>query len=101
MFQAIVDADYCLMFTPPNHSDNFNTKFYEYIALRKPIIHFSNDGTISRFLVENKLGIPVNPASFENDMNFLFEEVPRVYNYGFDLSNFDIKKIAVELEKFL
>jgi glycosyltransferase involved in cell wall biosynthesis len=100
--QKLSDANYCLMFSAPNHSSNFNTKFYEYISLKKTVIHFSNEGAISDFLIKNKLGFAVRPEKFKEDMDKLMtdiEEEKNIYNYNFDSSMFSIKSLTIKIEK--
>lgn len=100
--RELLNADYAMLFTAPNHASNFNTKFYEYIAAKKPIIHFSNDGEISEFLIENGIGIGVTPTQIEATLNRLFEQIENNnyhYNNSFDSQKFSVKNLLADYVK--
>jgi glycosyltransferase involved in cell wall biosynthesis len=100
--QKIAESDFCMMFTSPNHASNFNTKFYEYISMKKPIIHFSNDGDITDFLIKNRLGFAVRSNSFDEDFETLLNKIESDdvnYNYSYDINKFDIRHLTKEFEK--
>ncbi len=102
--QKLSNADYCMLFTAPNHASNFNTKFYEYISIRKPIVHFSNNGAISDFLLENGLGYAIRPDTLEQDMDRLLGETERkevVFNENFNAQVFNVEYLTSEFEKLL
>jgi len=102
--QQLVDSDFCLIYTAPNHSSNFNTKFYEYISLKKPIAHFSNYGKISQFLEENSLGFSITPDKLETDflsMVEVYENKKFEYNLKFDTSEYDVKFLAEKVNNLL
>lgn len=69
--QKIQASDFCLMFAAHDHSFAFNTKFYEYLANRKPIVIFSKKGEVPDFLEQNQLGIAIDFENFEQDFENL------------------------------
>ncbi len=75
MQKTIQQSNYCMLFAAPDHAFNFNTKFYEYLANRKPIVIFSKSGTVPKFLQENKLGSAVLYDTFEQDFNAFINSV--------------------------
>jgi hypothetical protein len=100
--QKVAQSDFCMMFTSPNHASNFNTKFYEYISMKKPIIHFSNDGDITDVIVKNRLGFAVRPNSFNEDFEKVLNQIKSNdfnYNYDYDMKAFDIRHLTKEIEK--
>lgn len=102
--QKLQEADFCMMFSAPNHASNFNTKFYEYLAIKKPIVHFSNNGEISDFLTVNKLGFAIRPESLKEDMDHLlmdFENKTFNYNMNFDSKQYSIESLTLGFEKLL
>ena len=102
--EKLSNADFCFLFTTPNHASNFNTKFYEYISMKKPIVHFSNDGDISKFLVENNLGFPVRPSSFNDDFNIILHKISTDtlnFNTLYDSSAFEVSHLTNEVQKLL
>lgn len=102
VISAMNRTDYCMIFIAPNHFDNFNTKFYECLALRKPIALFSNEGAISEFLRTHNLGIAIRPETFKEDFTKLLSYQAKTdYNYHFDLSPFTIEALTAKLETIL
>jgi hypothetical protein len=102
--QKLADADYCMLFTAPNHASNFNTKFYECISIKKPIVHFSNNGAISRFLIENHLGYAIRPGTLKEDMDKLLMEAESkemLFNENFNAQIFNVEFLTAEFEKLL
>ncbi|MFH1005704.1 MAG: hypothetical protein V1781_09495 [Bacteroidota bacterium] len=95
-------ADFFLMFTVNDFAFAFNTKFYEYLAYQKPIIHFSNDGAVTQFLETNQLGLGIKPTSFEQDMERLFDLIEKEnlnYNNTFDSSSFSLENLTKKVEQ--
>jgi len=102
--EKLSNADFCFLFTTPNHASNFNTKFYEYISMKKPIIHFSNDGDISRFLVDNNLGFAVRPNSFNDDFNLILHKISTNtinFNKTYDSNTFEVSYLTSQVQKLL
>ncbi|MES2513957.1 MAG: hypothetical protein V4580_07415 [Bacteroidota bacterium] len=102
--QKLSEADFCLLFTTPHHASNFNTKFYEYISIKKPIIHFSNDGQISDFIIANNLGFAVRPNSFKTDFDVIINAINKNdlhYNPSFNSAKFEIEYLTQEVETLL
>lgn len=73
--EQIQGSDFCLIFAAHDHSFAFNTKFYEYLANRKPIVIFSKKGEVPDFLVNNKLGVFIDFENFEKDFENLINNV--------------------------
>jgi glycosyltransferase involved in cell wall biosynthesis len=101
LFAIFLQMDYLLQLRAGESQEQHfkSTKFYELIALRKPIIYFGPDGDVSKFIVENKLG-------FSGNMNVseLCERVTEnkrtktVPAKEFDISQFDFSHLTKELE---
>jgi hypothetical protein len=99
--QKVVESDFCMMFTSPNHASNFNTKFYEYTSMRKPIVHFSNPGDISNVIISNNLGFAIRPDTFKQDFEKMLEAITLnefKYNANYNLNEFEITHLTSKLE---
>lgn len=99
--ERIAESDYCMMFTSPNHASNFNTKFYEYASMRKPIVHFSNPGEISDVIVSNNLGFAISPDTFKEDFEGMLDAIRANkfnYNTNYNLNEFDIAHLTSKVE---
>lgn len=104
VYQKIQNADFCLLFSAPDHSFAFNTKFFEYIACRKPIILFSNLGKTSDFITTNNLGYTIDPSNFKNSLRIVLNKIDSdflSYNSNFDITQFSVKKLTKEIETVL
>ena len=92
------------MFSAPDHSYAFNTKIYEYLYLRKPIIYFGHSGKVSAYILKNKVGLVFEPenittnfSNFLNSNNFIELE----YNKNVNIDEFDIKNSTNKLMEIL
>jgi glycosyltransferase involved in cell wall biosynthesis len=95
-------ASFGILMSAPDHSFAFNTKFFEYLANRKPILLFSNPGETSGFVEQNQLGFFVDPKHLERDMDKLISNTDTViaeFNRNFDISNYTISSLTSQLEK--
>ncbi len=93
-------SDYFLLFAAPDHSDAFNTKLYEYLNLRKPIIYFGNAGKVSEFILQNKIGFVFEPGQLaKNFLTFLTSKKGYEFraNQNVNMNEFDIKNITQKL----
>jgi glycosyltransferase involved in cell wall biosynthesis len=104
VYEKIDDADFCLLFSAPDHSFAFNTKFFEYLACRKPILLFSNAGKTSEFIFQNNLGYTIDPSDFKNSFEeFLIKITNNSFNHNseFDIGQFSVKKMTKDLDHLL
>lgn len=93
-------ADYFMMFSAFDHGFNFNTKFYEYLPYKKPIIHFGPDAAISEFLLFNGLGRGVKANHFDKDFNLVLDDLTNnnlVFNDSYDVSKFEVEALTKKL----
>lgn len=58
-FKKVKQADYAILILPPNRVNAMSSKFYELLALRKPILYFGGTGTVSEFLIQHRLGFHI------------------------------------------
>jgi glycosyltransferase involved in cell wall biosynthesis len=102
VFEKINAADFCLLFSAPDHAFAFNTKFFEYLAYRRPILLFSNKGKTSDFIEGNGLGYVITPTQFNNEFDEFINKLAlkeHTFNANFDSTAFTVKNGANEIEK--
>lgn len=104
LFSIFQSTDYLLQLRAgESHEQHFkSTKFYELIALRKPIIYFGPEGDISEFLEKNRLGYSANISLLELAdklvQNKLKKDIP---DTTFEIEGYEYKNVTQELEKYL
>ena len=104
VYEKIALSDYCLLFSAPDHSFAFNTKFFEYLACRKRILLFSNLGKTSEFLENHKLGYIVEPSDFDRSFDAFLNQLlanSLYFNSEFDIAPFSAKALTEEIERIL
>lgn len=102
LFKQIKDSDYYVAIFPDEYKDFISTKFYEIISLRVPIIIISNQGLLSEFIVNNRLGYHVLPTQIKTKVKEIVEGKKTLsYNYDFDLSQYTFEYQAQRLKTLL
>lgn len=104
VYQKINEANFCLLFSAPDHSFAFNTKFFEYLACRKPILLFSNLGKTSEFISQNNLGYTIDNSDFKNSIEEILIKITNNsfnYNSEFDIRPFSVKTMTKDLDHLL
>ncbi|MCE3230041.1 MAG: glycosyl transferase family 1 [Bacteroidetes bacterium] len=102
--QKYKSANAFMMYSVADHAFAFNTKFFEYASYRKPILHFSNDGEVSRFIETHGIGTGLSP---ENTSEILPEVLNSLisdklkFNADFNLAQFSIKHLTKQVEALL
>jgi hypothetical protein len=102
LFDAFLNKDYLLQLRAGESQEQHfkSTKFYELIALRKPVIYFGPEGDVSQFIVDNKLGFSGNTET-KKLANALIEnkETKMIPSKDFDVSQYDFCHLTKELER--
>ncbi len=98
--EILTGSDYCLLFSAIDHASAFNTKFYEYLSLKKPIIYFGPVGKLSDYINSNNAGMTITSealrsASSNELMNVINSS--RQFNSDIDISDFDVKNTTKKL----
>ena len=104
VYKEILKSDGCLLFLTDDINYSFSSKFCDYIALKKPIIVFSNNGLTSKYIDENKIGhsfiIDNSYKTFLEVLKSLKSNSSKYYlNYNF--KDFDLKYITEYVLKIL
>ncbi len=104
LFAILSRTDYLLQLRAGEAQEQHfkSTKFYELIALRRPIIYFGPTSDIEDFLLENHLGFSGN-APTETLIKQIInnKEEQKIPDKNFDISTFEYLKVTYELEKYL
>lgn len=104
VYSKLAQADACMLFLTDDLTFSRSTKFYEYAALRKPIVVFSTGGDTAEFVVSEGLGFKCDIATMENDLSHVISTLELntfETNRNFDNSEFDIENISRSIDKLL
>ena len=75
-----------------------STKFYELIALRRPILYFGPEGDVSDFLVKEKLGFSGNKPTEELCSALMKnKEINTIPLKDFSVSDYEFSKVTDDL----
>jgi len=100
VLNKINEANYCLLFSAPDHAHALNTKFYEYLYFRKPILYFGGKGDAAGFILNNKIGLLFEPHQIET-LLYDFLNSPGLkdldINSSVDISVFEVENITKTL----
>jgi hypothetical protein len=98
LFKKICVASAYLAIFPETDKDLVSTKFFEIIYAGTPILYIGEEGEVSRFVRENKVGVHILPENMELELpKYLNGEVPFEKGY-FDVSQYSFSRVT---EKFV
>lgn len=100
VLKKIAQSNYCLLFSASDHNHALNTKFYEYLYFRKPILYFGGKGDTSGFIINNRIGYLFEPQQTEILLHdFLTSKDLTEFNpnLSVDISAFEIENITKTL----
>ncbi|MES2131539.1 MAG: hypothetical protein V4506_04260 [Bacteroidota bacterium] len=94
-FEILEQNDFVLYFRPDWSPNAFSSKFFELVALRKPILYFGPKSDVSEFIKVNNLGLHFDESSFNDSMkdfidllekkkqiNFQYNIEPHTFSYN-------------------
>ncbi len=92
--ERVNKSDYAILILPPNRVNAMSSKFYELIALRKPIIYFGGIGEVSEFLVKNKLGFHITSLNIFEQAQLVLDnlESKQIPDHNYNVTNFTFQK---------
>lgn len=100
VLDEINQSEFCLLFSAADHNHALNTKFYEYLFFRKPILYFGGKGEASNFILKNGIGLVFEPDQIETTLfDFLNAGKLNAFkaNASVDISGFEIENISKTL----
>ena len=104
LYKEILKSDGCLLFLTDDINYSFSSKFCDYIALKKPIIVFSNNGLTSKYIDENNIG---HSFSFENSSKIFLQALMNLksksskFYLNYNSKSFDLKFVTKDYLKIL
>lgn len=73
VYNVIANADAAMLFLTDDLSYSFSTKFYEYLAMKKPVLVFSNGGKTGAFVEDNKIGFSLTPENVVEQLQHILQ----------------------------
>ena len=100
IFEVISTSDACLILLPPHKKEEKTTKFFEYLAMKKPLLVASERGSTMNYVEENHLGFAwKNGQNFKWLECFLAEKPMR--DDTFDITTHELQTRAQQVKDFL
>ncbi len=94
LFQRISQSAAYLVFFPITDKDLVSTKFFEIIYTGTPILYIGEEGEVSKFIRENKVGVHILPQNMEVELpKYLSGNVPFEYGY-FDVTQYSFSTVT-------
>jgi glycosyltransferase involved in cell wall biosynthesis len=94
LFQCISKSSAYLAFFPITDKDLVSTKFFEIIYTGTPILYIGEEGEVSKFIKENKVGIHILPSNMEAELpKYLNGIIPFEKGY-FDVSKYSFSNVT-------
>ncbi len=92
-------SSFILLFRPSWSAEAFSSKFFEILCLRKPVLYFGKEGSVSEFLIKNKLGFHIREENLEAAFsairgNEITQQIP---DQGYDFSKHTFESCTREL----
>lgn len=104
-FAKVNESDYVILILPPIREYAMSSKFFELVAMRKPILYFGGEDEVSQFIIKNKLGYHITvdnliASTIDVFNNIKTHDIPDK-NYSIESHTFEnqTKLLIEELEK--
>lgn len=100
VYSEINKSQLCMLFLTDDLGYSMSTKFYEYLSQRKCIALFSEGGTTTRFIQNNKLGYSISQKNCKDEIIKIYTDWKKnklIHNDTFDSSEFSIKQLTNKL----
>lgn len=96
LFKIIMKSAAYLAVFPETDKDLISTKFFEIVYSKTPILYIGAEGTVGKFIRENKLGVHILPENLEDELpKYLNGVVPFEPGY-FDVTKYSFGKVTSE-----
>lgn len=98
VFQILSKSQAALFFVNEDIKNYISTKYIETIACRTPIVLVGKEGDVSKFVVDNKLGVFVRDTEIHKGFDELRINLEKLdYNDSFDFSELTFNKQALRV----
>lgn len=97
-------ASAALFITDLGHQDiQFNTKLMDYIALRKRIFYIGQEGEVSRFIINNNIGVQFTNENLNDMLEWIInrDKFNQLSYDSFDNSLFEFSNLVGQFQKLL
>lgn len=104
-FKKVKKADCVLLILPANRVNAMSSKFFELVALKKPILYFGNEGMVSEFILKHKLGFHITLNNLEEQIAKVIDNLsnPHIPDLSYDINKhtfeYHTKRLIKELER--
>ena len=102
--EKLSEADVAMLFLIDGFNYSLSTKFFEYIAMDKPIMMFAKEGDSSNFILENEIGWHFT----EEGAKSIFQEIRNQkeksqlkLNPEFNKEQFSLRKLTDQVEEII
>ncbi|MBA3679572.1 MAG: hypothetical protein H0W73_00050 [Bacteroidetes bacterium] len=103
-FKKVQESDYVLLILAPNRVNAMSSKFFELVAMRKPILYFGGAGAVSEFIEKFNLGFHITRNNVDKKIDAVlknnFEKT--VPDLSYDISTYTFehqtKKLINQLQ---
>lgn len=95
----LLKSRFVLLFRPSWSAEAFSSKFFEILCLRKPVLYFGKEGSVSEFLIRNKLGFHIREENPEAAFSAIRENeiTQQIPDPGYDFSKHTFEHCTREL----
>lgn len=94
----------CMLFLTDDLTYSRSTKFYEYLAMKKPIAVFSAGGATAAFVKKESLGFECNMNNMESDLRHMIQDLKNntfAFNTAYNSNAHDVKELVKTIEQEL
>lgn len=74
-FEKLKNAAACMLFLTDDLAYSKSTKFYEYVAMKKPILVFSIGGETGKYIQNNRLGFDCNEKNMQQNLEIAIQKI--------------------------
>ena len=87
-FLKVQESNYVILILPPNRVNAMSSKFFELVAMRKPILYFGGEGDVADYLISNRLGYHITKENINSISIEIFNNIENnlVPDIHFDIS---------------
>jgi glycosyltransferase involved in cell wall biosynthesis len=103
-FELAARSDAMMLFLTDDLNFSMSTKFYEAIAMKKPLVVFSDKGKTAEYVEENNIGKPINKGNIYKDLTdfiAMFENKRVKFNPEFNTADFNIELLSEKVIRLL
>ena len=87
-FLKVHESNYVILILPPNRVNAMSSKFFELVALRKPILYFGGEGEVSEYLIKQRLGYHVTSTNLNKLVDVIYNNIQsqQIPDKNYDIS---------------